>query len=180
MNEFWREIDGFSNYRISSFGKIKNVKTNKILSLQKASNNYVKVHLWKDNCDNYMFLHRLLAETFIPNPNNYKVVNHIDGNKYNNSLCNLEWCTHSENLKHAYNTNLRSITENCKEKMRENGKKRRKSVVQYDLQGKKIGVYESLSLASKITNIPASTISRHCRNKVEKANKYTWRFEHEE
>ena len=79
----------------NSFGRKLGVKTNK--------SGYKCVVLGR-NCNE--LLHRLIAEAFIPNPNNLPIINHIDGNKLNNSIENLEWCTHSQNTLHAYETGL--------------------------------------------------------------------------
>ena len=72
----------------------------------KLKTGYYAVGLWKDNKQYLATIHSLLAETFIPNPNKYRCINHIDGNKENNSLENLEWCSNSHNVQHAYDTGL--------------------------------------------------------------------------
>ena len=71
---------------------------------------YLVAHLSKDNKAKNILVHRLVAESFIPNPNKYPCVNHIDGNKQNNNINNLEWCTHSENDLHAYKIGLRKAS----------------------------------------------------------------------
>ena len=69
-------------------------------------NGYKVFRLSKNGVKKGFYAHRLVAENFLDNPNNYKVVNHIDGNKLNNDVSNLEWCSQSKNMKHAYDTNL--------------------------------------------------------------------------
>lgn len=71
---------------------------------------YLTVSLWKDNVGKTKYVHRLVAETFIPNPHNLPEVNHIDANRQNASVTNLEWCTRSGNMKHAYNIGALSQT----------------------------------------------------------------------
>lgn len=111
-NEIWKDIKNYEGlYKISNFGRIKskNKKTNyqwKIYN-QKETKNYPQVGLMKNNKLKVIRIHRLVAETFIPNPNNYKEINHIDGNKNNNSVDNLEWCTHKYNIRHAIKNDLR-------------------------------------------------------------------------
>ena len=78
----------------------------RIVKHQISKNGYVRVELWADGVGKKYLLHRLLAQTFIPNPSDKPQVNHIDGDKLNNSLSNLEWVTQSENQKHAYSTGL--------------------------------------------------------------------------
>jgi hypothetical protein len=95
-----KKIDG--TYSINTQGVVMNIKTNKKLS-HTISNGYVVVSLYRKSKK----LHQLFAQCFIPNPNNYKYINHKDGNKLNNSLDNLEWCNYSMNLKHAWDNNLR-------------------------------------------------------------------------
>jgi len=82
------------------------VKKGRYLKIQIAINGYKVVGLSKKGITKLEYLHRLIAKSFIPNPDNKKTVNHKDGNKLNNNLCNLEWATYSENTKHAFYTGL--------------------------------------------------------------------------
>ena len=103
-------INGFSNYTISDTGDVINIKTNTPKSAWVGANGYLTVDLYSKGKSHKHYIHRLLAEHFIPNPLNKRTVNHIDGNKLNNSLDNLEWATYAENMKHAYDTNLNTCT----------------------------------------------------------------------
>ena len=93
-------------YEVSESGIVRNARTGKILK-QKQNYGYMYVALQIDGKAHQRRVHRLVALAFIPNPDNKSEVNHIDGNKANNHISNLEWCTPSENLKHAYKTGLR-------------------------------------------------------------------------
>lgn len=111
LNEIWRDIKGYEGkYQISNFGRVRNVKTGKVLKLYPNEKGYLRIHIGKKQYR----VHRLVAIAFIPNPNNYPDVNHKDENKQNNfvyidengnyvpELSNLEWCTKSYN--HSYGT----------------------------------------------------------------------------
>jgi len=99
-------INGFSNYSITKDGVITNLKTGQVKSQWIGANGYRHVDLYLNNKGTKIATHRLLATHFIPNPENKRTVNHIDGNKLNNSLSNLEWATDAENIQHAYDTGL--------------------------------------------------------------------------
>ena len=107
--EQWKTIEGFDNYKISTLGNVKN-KVNKKLSIRLTKEGYNRVRLYGNVIQNKC-VHRLVAETYIPNPENKEQVNHMDGNKANNMLCNLEWMTRQENVTHAVENNFREITE---------------------------------------------------------------------
>lgn len=89
-------------YAISTCGKVTNVNSGKVLKPSLNENGYWYVGLWQEGKTRSFSLHRLLAQAFIPNPENKPFVNHIDADRSNYSLPNLEWCTQSENIKHAY------------------------------------------------------------------------------
>ena len=107
--EIWKDIEGFEGkYQVSNKGRIKSLcfRTPRILRLCKDKTNYLRVALQGKNFIRNAAVHRLVAESFIPNPENKPIVNHIDGNKQNNCVENLEWATYQENSDHAWKTGL--------------------------------------------------------------------------
>ena len=109
MEEKWKDVIGFEGkYQVSNLGRVKSLskklgeKRKEIIMLSNVSvtrkRSYPKVNLGRNNCRT---VHRLVASAFIPNPENKQTVNHIDGNKLNNKLSNLEWSTFRENNQHA-------------------------------------------------------------------------------
>lgn len=102
MNEIWKDIKEYEGlYQVSNLGRVKRVETDRILKGQNNSTGYLRVRLYKNNIAYNMRVHRLVAEAFIPNPDNKPQVNHIDEDKTNNSLANLEWMTAKENNNHG-------------------------------------------------------------------------------
>lgn len=102
MEEIWKLIDGYENYYVSNMGKIKNSVTNKILRGQNNGRGYLFVTLYdKNHKGKQIMIHRLVALAFIDNPHNFPQVNHIDEDKRNNTVENLEWCTSEYNINHG-------------------------------------------------------------------------------
>ena len=132
--------------------------------------------MWKNGKMYNKQLHRLLAKAFIPNPNNYPIINHIDGNKLNNSLDNLEWCTHKHNTIEAYKLGLKTISEKHKENARQLGLKSGKKIAQLDLNGNIIKVYSSSRQASLELGISQGNISLCCNGKRRTANGFKWKY----
>lgn len=90
-------ITGYENYEIYDNGDVFNTTTQKMLKGSISEHGYRYYRLSKDGVKNHLYAHRLVAQHFLDNPNNLTVVNHIDGNKLNNNVSNLEWVTHQEN-----------------------------------------------------------------------------------
>lgn len=102
--EIWKDIEG--GYKVSSFGNIINGFSKPIKPFINKGG-YLEVSIYYNKKRYPTKMHRIIAFAFIPNPNNLKEINHIDGDKTNNNINNLEWCTRGENIKHAYNLGLR-------------------------------------------------------------------------
>ncbi|QQO92523.1 HNH homing endonuclease [Staphylococcus phage Machias] len=168
MKEIWKDIKDFENYyKISNTGKVKSVSRyvyndslkgkdkrmlikERVLKTRINKNGYEDVQLYRNNKKHTRRIHRLVAENFIENKDIDKnVVNHIDGNKLNNNLSNLEWMSVLENNLHAIENNLHKT-----DKMEESLKKRRKPVAQIDKETDKIiKEYESAKFAAEELNI---------------------------
>lgn len=110
-------------------------------------------------------IHRLVAQAFIPNPNNYPQVNHKDENKQNNNAYNLEWCSR------IYNINYNELSKRIKHKT--------KTVEVFDMNYKKINEFNSIIEASKFYNDDASAIVKCCKGKRRKVNKKIYRYKGE-
>ncbi len=106
MQEVWKPY--IYNYEVSNLGRIRNIKTNRILKTSVNSRGYESILLSLGSKGNIrcIVMHRVIAQLFLPNPDNLPVINHIDGNKLNNKLENLEWCTYLENSRHALEAGL--------------------------------------------------------------------------
>ena len=114
MEEKWLPIKGYEKYyMISNLGRVKSLRTGKILKKRLTFDGYVKVTLTINYESKDFRVHRLVAEHFIPNPEGKETVNHIDGNKENNSVDNLEWATRSEQLYHAYKLGTKKSQKGC-------------------------------------------------------------------
>jgi hypothetical protein len=105
--EIWKNVtvENYEQYEVSNLGNVRNAK-GKILSHEKDRKGYHRVDLFFKNKRKHLKVHRLVALAFMPNPNNYDQVNHLDGIKSNNALYNLEWTNNKNNMIHAYNNGL--------------------------------------------------------------------------
>ena len=111
-------------------------------------------------------VHRLLMEAFVDNPNNYPQINHIDGNKLNNNLNNLEWCSSKHNSVHAVSMGLCDARRKASEVI----------IEQYDLSGNFITEYPSIHEAGRQTNIAWQNISKVCGGLRKSAGNYYWKY----
>ena len=192
IQEIWQDIKGYEGlYQISNLGRVKSfrrfnghhyISREKILTPQK--NKYLTVRLADGNKTKQYQVHRLVAETFIPNPFNKVYVNHINGNKKDNMVNNLEWCTPKENTIHAYKNNLIKKTTDKKNKAALNNIKKAwsktsKKVNQYDLNNNFIKQWESISSIAKINNYRRCSVTNACNNKKIYKN-YIWKYAMEE
>lgn len=106
MEKRWSIIKDFPNYKISSDSEVINLTTGNRVATPMHQHGYRCVRLWNNGKTRLLKIYRLKAIAFIPNPDNKKEVNHLDGDRLNEDLSNLEWSTPSENMKHAVRTGL--------------------------------------------------------------------------
>lgn len=104
MIELWKDIEGYEGlYQVSNLGRVKSLKKGKILKQHDNGKGYMQVGLWKNNKGKCYYVHRLVSEAFVDNPENKPQINHKDKNKTNNCVYNLEWVTCKENQHHKVN-----------------------------------------------------------------------------
>lgn len=122
ITEQWKKVKDFENhYEISNLGRLRSIRTSQGTYRERMKrpsldrNGYENIKLYKNNIQHSKLIHRLVAEAFIPNPEDKPTVNHIDGNKSNNQVNNLEWNTYSENHLHAFAIGLKT-KEQCKQR----------------------------------------------------------------
>lgn len=164
MEEIWKNIN--SKYQVSNLGHVRSLQYGKVkqLSLCKNSDGYLVVSLWDKMKRKQYLVHRLVAEAFIPNPNNYPQINHINEDKTDNSVANLEWCDCKYNVN--YGTHNQRMFENMP----------KYCVVKYDLEGNYIAEYQSIKMAARENNIRDSNISKCCKGERKTAGKCIWKY----
>ena len=151
-----------TDYSVSTEGEVRKDTKNYILS-QSSQQDYKFVGLIINGKQKRMRVHRMVALTFINNPDNKPYVNHINGNRSDNNVENLEWVTPSENTQHAVDTGLFKSG-------------RARAVVQYNLNGEQMATFESASEAARQTGGSQSKITMCCRRQRDSANDYQWRY----
>ena len=164
--EEWRNIDEFPDYKISNFGRVMNNKTGYIKKPSIGKRGYYVYSMQKDGKSYLRTTHIMLARSFIPNPQNLEQINHIDGNKLNCSIENLEWVSPRDNMLHARKMGLHKSDGD-------------KETAQYSLDGNQlINVYKSASEAARQTGLSRSNICSVARgNTREKScGGYIWRY----
>src|SRR5699024_3512958 len=171
--EVFKDIRGYEGlYQVSNLGRVKSLEKKTmtdngwerkweecILKPAKTEKGkYFHVSLYKNKKSKTFNVHRLVALSFIKNPENKKEVNHIDGNRFNNSAVNLEWCTRSENALHAYEIGLQKPK--YKRSLKLAVEKRRKKVMQLDDLGVLLNIYNSATEAGKKLGITRQNICK--------------------
>lgn len=177
MSVKWADVIGYEGlYEVSTDGRVRTVQhvTNGHVIRAKEltisvykSQRYARVRLYKNGKSKDLVVHRLVAEAFIPNPERKPQVNHIDGNKRNNSVSNLEWCTQAENNRHAIDNGLQNpyiAIEATKKK-----------VLQIDMDGTIVKEWESLTAAATALGLQVSNISHCCSGRIGSTGGYKWR-----
>lgn len=187
--EQWKDIKGYEEkYQISNLGRVKSLKrtqsnnggkqqvNEKIKSTRIKNSGYEITDLYKDRKQKTFMIHRLVAQAFIPNPNNKEQVNYIDGNKSNNCVDNLEWTIQSENIIHSY----KSIRE---DKRNNNAINTMTKATSKKVTCLNSGIiYNSASEAAREVGVSASLLMRCCRGERKSAgkdsnnNKLSWQY----
>lgn len=174
--EQYKIIKDFPKYEVSNWGNVRNAESKIILSKRLTTNGYYRVNLRLGNCKyekpTARNVHRLVAMAFIENPAQLPYINHIDGNKLNNAVENLEWCSAQENSKHAYINDLSG----CKSKYHKNllkAQNKCKLKIQLYKDDKPMGTYSKAELA-KILNVSEKTIYNYLHSNINSKGDYRW------
>lgn len=185
MNEIWKDIEGYEDrYQVSNFGRVKSLpRTHDISRENNGSFTYHrKEKVLTPRIDKYGYLHvnlydneqrmkrhpvhRLVAAAFVPNPENLPTVNHKDEDKMNNCEWNLEWMSVSDNNHHGTRGHRAGLA----------NARKRKAVVQLDMDGREVNRFVSLNEASRVTGISLGAIGKCVKGEHQSAGGYRWRY----
>lgn len=179
----WKEINNFPDYQVSDTGEVRSTKywgqfkrknSEGLLQQRTYKSGYKYVNLYKDGHMYSVKIHRLVAHAFLPNPNGYSIINHKDENRSNNSVNNLEWCSHK------YNLNYGNRNSKLSEKLH-NNPLISTPVIQYSIMKELIREFPSLSEAVRHLNCPnrgsaIKNILRSCNSDDATAYGYKWKL----
>lgn len=181
--EIFKDIHGFEGlYQVSNYGRVKNLSrlvpgklnsireiAEKILAPRYDSHHCYRVVLHRGGIRHEAKIHRLVAQAFIPNSGNKPFINHIDGNPLNNNVDNLEWCTASENVSHAYRTGLAK----AKSGINHHGIR---PVFQFSLDGKLLRRFDYIRQAANETKIREEAITQCLRGNNQTSGGFKWKY----
>ena len=175
LDEVWKDVDGYQgHYQVSNLGRVRSltrtIKGRWGLQIEQGQimspverNGYLRVCLKKDGKGRNFPIHRLVAIAFIQNPNNLPEVNHINENKKDNRLCNLEWCDRKHNCKYGTRTERLS-------------KKLSKEVLQLTMAGEVVAKFKSAKDVQRKLGYSSSYICECCNGKHKSLHGYKWRY----
>lgn len=177
MKEVWKDIPEFKGlYQASNLGRIKtlgnksNHKKEMIMKQRLNYKGYYVITLCKNSKRSTNLVHRLIAQAFIPNPENLPQINHRNGIKTDNNINNLEWCTNSYNQLEANRMGF------CENRIKKCIEVNRKPIIQYDLEGNIINKFISLREASNKTGLSYKSMSLCACGKTKTCGGYVWRY----
>ena len=164
MEEVWKDVKGYEGrYKVSNTGKVYSLISNKILALRINKAGYSQINLYKD-CDRKMFsIHRLVAQAFVPNPDNKPQINHIDEDKPNNNFNNLEWVTSKENNNHGT-------------RLYRSAMKKRRAILCKNIESGEFIIYDSQISASHDLLIERTNINNTLRGRQKTTGGYTFEY----
>ncbi len=177
MNEEWRPVKGYEGlYEVSDLGRVRSLNwcgsgTMKVLVLGSHSAGYKQIYLHKDGNKKPHSVHRLVAESFLPNPKNLPQVNHKDLNKTNNCVENLEWCTASQNAIHYRRNSIIAVGTRSSKK-----RNTCRPITQFDADGNIIGNWENCLTIKHSCGYNQTSIFECCEGKRKTAYGYIWRY----
>lgn len=177
ITEIYKDIPGYEGrYQVSNLGNVKslnyqNTHKAKVMTPIAHHRGYMIIHLGQENIK---FIHTLVAKAFIPNPEGKKYVNHIDGNKHNNIVTNLEWVTSKENVNHAIRTGLRNPDHYYRAMGVERANAR--AIEQYTKDGQFVKRWDCISDAARAFNCKPSTIINNASGRLLTARGYVWKY----
>lgn len=154
-----------SNYGVSMKGEVMSYRRNKLLKPNVVTGGYLTVTLSTNGMKKQCLIHRLVAQTFIPNPKKLPVINHLNGIKSDNRVSNLEWCSQKKNIEHSWEKGL--------SKRIYNNPKKSKKVRQIDRDGNIVNTFPSMREAERRTGVLNTKISEACKNNGH-AKGYKW------
>lgn len=183
-----KDVKGYEGYyKVSADGAIIStarqrpdgrIYKEKVLSPGKGSAGYLNVTLCKNKVMKCINIHRIVAKNYLPNPENLPEVNHIDGDKHNNAISNLEWCTSQHNIRHGISNGLRTVSDHSRKVSSENGKKRRRPVACYDIHTDEL-VSAFISIKEAVDQKYATQdtkVTEVCKGRRNTHNHYKWRY----
>lgn len=199
--QIWKDISGYEGkYQVSNTGKVRSLNyqgtKGKVVRLKLYNNNhgYMMIELNKNGKKKKYSVHRLVALAFIPNPNNYPIINHKDENKTNNTVWNLEWCTPKYNInygncrkkiseshkgKQFTDEHRKNLSEACKGRYAGEKNPKAKPILMFTLDGDFIKRFEWIGAANEYLGKPKyyNSINRCLRGKSKTAYGYIWKYE---
>lgn len=191
MEEIWKPILGYVGlYEVSNLGNVRSIShsvassvspsgerktTGKILQQFTSTNGYYKgVHLCKDNKVKTIHIHRIVAEVFCDNPNNYNCVDHINGNSFDNRAENLRWCSNKQNSNNPVTKKRMSDSKRGLYGVCHN---RHKRIAQFDLDGNLIKIWDYVKQVEDTIGISRNNISACANGKLKTAGGYKWSYD---
>ena len=180
VNEIWRDIKDYPNYMVSNLGRVKSLCNNKtskekIIKPNKINSGYLRVALYKNGNIKKYLIHRLVAEAFIDNPNKLPCIDHINANKTDNRICNLQWCSHKENMNNPLTIDKMSKNAHLKNKF---GAEHplSKPIIQFTKNGEFIRKWDSAWDVLRELGINQGNICSCCKGKLKSAGGFKWQY----